>query len=161
MPVRYGQVLNDNITISGIDKNFTLLGGARFETPFSSTAGYGDDCFRVMRRETSVNARTQWLTSGYSPLLRECGAQRVRVDVKGKAEPLYGVLYLADVFSSSTGPGARSYAINVPSARIEQAYAGGSSAAYETVNFQIFMEDGSTYPGLTFSWVLWLSSTPF
>lgn len=81
------------------------------------------------------------------------GALRVRVKVPQLEVPLYGALALCPVDADATGPGSRTYLIEVPERYVEATSEGRMSVVYE-----------STMSGASKSqknWVLFLSRSPF
>lgn len=137
--------LQRGVTIAAEDGSFTLNGGQTFSTPFSAFIWNGSYYSKLF----STN-----LTSRFSTAL-QLGAKKVRVNVNGR--DLYGVLLFSKVNQYAYGPGARSYLIKIPQGRVKEARHGNISVVYEKVKWQ----RGHYYKGQYYSWILWLSATPF
>lgn len=143
-PMTSGILATPGCKITAEDNSFSIVSGQEFQPPFQ------------MAKRTGYVTASDNSFPGLVNLCKDAlslGAKRVRVTVPGRAEPLYGVLGLYQIWNSGTGPGSRSYRIEIPQQYIDAATGGGVSAVYETYNGP----SGSYYT----SWVLWLSDQPF
>ena len=159
-PITSGFFSTKGVTISADDGSFQLVGGQPFRPPFQSNM-YCTQCAMYFLDQVDLldpNA------------LLNIGGRRVTVSL-ADGQKLYGVLALNQVFNQLQvespalfqffGPSLRSYEINIPEARIQQALAGNSTVAYEVFAI-VPAEYSATGQARNFrSWVLQLSRTPF
>lgn len=118
-------------------EQFVIKSGQLFDTPFAlDPQEYDKNARWTERFEAAVNS----------------GARRVRVMVPGRTEPLFGVLALYQVPEKATGPGARSYSIQIPQSYVDEASDGRISVVYELVPVE---------NNRFVSWMLWLSDRSF
>ena len=103
----------------------------------------------TVRRQVSV----AWWKKSPPKASYDCSnCEMVRVKVPGRTKELYGQMRFARMHPDATGPGARSYRIEVPQKYVNQAMDGQRSVVYEWVKHT----DGAKQT----SWVLWLSDLP-
>ena len=130
-----GVVATEGVTVSAEDSSFVYETNKYFNTPFAvdwcPTLPIGVDEYTKAEKK---------------------GAKRVRVKYPNLAEPLFGLLLFCKVPKSATGPGSRSYRIQVPDNYVQATDGGRISVVYEEV------EASSKQ---VVNWVLWLSRTPF
>ncbi len=142
-PIQYrdvpqGMISTKGVTIAAEDGSFVLKYGETFNTPFSGKLTWLD--FYPPKSESF-------------DLCSPTGScVKVRVTVAGKKKPLYGYLNFSKMQPSSTGPGSRSYLIEIPKRYIDEASGGRVSVVYEWVKLGTLKHTG---------WVLWLSDVPF
>ena len=151
-PVRVpvGTVVNPELRIVAADGSFTLAGGQQFTTPFSVDIWSTNQ--PAFADANIINGFTQG---------RAVGGRDVMVHVQGKSKPLYGVLVLSTVWGSAVGPATRSYQIQIPKDKIDNAYAGNTSVVYENVLFTRTWNTGASQANNQWrTWILWLSATP-
>ena len=157
-PMNSGILATPGCVITAQDKSFTIVSGQEFQPTFQlgKSAVFGDlgNSMAAPPGDTprgGVNFYGQALSAG---------AKRVRVTVPGRAEPLYGVLALFEISDLGTGPGSRSYRIEIPQQYIDEAAGGRTSVVYES-----YERPGSFYYTVSDykmpSWALWLSDQPF
>lgn len=147
-----GYFVNEGIVIEAEDESFSLQGGQAFNTPFSvSSWDHPVQSFNFNSDQTTLGS--------WNDALR-LGAKNVKVWQKGRSQPLYGVLMFSDVYRSAVGPGARSYQLQIPESRLNSAASGNLTWVGEKVDFE-YRWEGRGYKGFKYSWVLWLSNTPF
>jgi len=144
-----GFVPDETLTIVAADGSFTLKGGEQFSSPFQANAW----------SPMSAALNPGQIVEGFD-FARKAGARNVKVFVKGRDKPLYGVLLLSQVYNSAEGPGARSYQITIPADKIAAAYGGRTAVAYEDVQYTRRWDNGMTRKNQWRSWALWLSMTP-
>lgn len=140
--VSYGSFSNESNIIYGEDNSFSIS-GKNFTPPF--------------QLDTWNAKRGMW---SYANILDksqdalEMGAKRVRVKTPYFDEDLYGIMVFSKVDEErAQGPAARSYLITIPKNRVESAAGGRTSVIYEPHK----IKGGGEW----FSWILWLSDTPF
>lgn len=156
--VPQGLINTPNVTIKAEDGSFVLKSGETFNTPFSS------------------NKTIWWSTNppksdGFQACALTKSCVKVRVTVPKKDKPLYGYISFADVHPKATGPGSRSYFIEVPQRYVNEASNGRVSVVYEWVNTTKTTGHAAIINGVTYfdrmvgnkqaGWVLWLSDRPF
>lgn len=155
--VPQGLINTSDVKIEAVDGSFVLKSGETFNTPFSSN-------------------RSVWWSSNppKSGSFQDCvstnSCVKVRVTVPKKDKPLYGYINFSDVHPSATGPGSRSYYIEIPQRYVDEASRGRVSVVYEWVSVkrtgQFTTVNGVGYYDRNTGdkqagWVLWLSDRPF
>ena len=144
--ISQGTVATEGLTIQAADGSFTLESGQSFRPPFQV------DGYNLWATTQQQQSRTADLT-GRALNALEIGAERVIVTTPYLDKPLFGVLLLSKVPTKATGPGARSYYIQVPESYVKEATGGRTSVVYERVQ----IEGGSEW----FNWALWMSDVDF
>lgn len=151
-----GILATPGCTISAENNSFTIESGQEFQPPFQIKctealglpAPFDNFCY----------ADPGDRVKEYSDALSR-GAQRVRVTLPGVTKPLYGVLALFEVSSLGTGPGSRSYRIEIPQQYVDAAMGGRVSVVYESYlrGTDLNYWNAGNVP----SWILWLSDQQF
>jgi hypothetical protein len=140
--VPYGKITTDGVEIIAEDGSFALRSGEVWTPPFQVPSGF-----------YALNIKNADMINLYATALG-LGARKVRVKVPYQSEPLYGVLALLPVHSSSTSPVTRSYQISIPKSYVDAAQNGKVSVLYE-----YYEVPNSEFMNKT--WILWLSDIPF
>jgi hypothetical protein len=138
-PIPSGIIATEGIEIEFIDKpNMVLKSGEEFSIP------------------ESMQDPIPWHIGTPKASRILCGfdeyCHKVRVNVPGLNNKLYGVINFAQAYGGSSGPASRSYYIQIPKKYIEAAKNGKASVLYETAK----LPNGKH----TATWVLWLSDRP-
>lgn len=141
-PMTSGILATPGCKITAEDGSFTIESGQEFQPPFQM--------IKISHRYRS-NSDLSGMVNFSADFLKD-GAKRVRVTVPGRPQPLYGVLALFEISDLGTGPGARSYRIEIPQQYVDGATSGRVSVVYETYQTPAWL-----FP----SWILWLSDQPF
>jgi hypothetical protein len=144
--ISQGQLATKGVSIQAADGSFVFESGQSFRPPFQ-VDGYN---LWYTTQETAV--RPQDLT-GRALNALEIGAEGVIVTTPYLDRPLFGVLLLSKVPANATGPGARSYYIDVPESYAREATGGRTSVVYERIR----LENGGEW----FNWALWMSDVDF
>lgn len=166
--VPQGMINTKGVKIAAVDGSFVLKYGEPFTPPVSSNLIWWNnsppksDSFKLC-----------------SPM-GSCA--KVKVTVPGKKKPLYGYLNFSKMHPTATGPGSRSYLIEIPERYIDEASGGRVSVVYEWVSASMrtpastsrsrkmsFLgalavqsaPSQSTNNNKQTGWVLWLSDVPF
>jgi hypothetical protein len=151
-------VLTEGVVIEAEDGSWDVGSGDPVRPPFGSNAPGG-----------AAPVASGALLEKYTDYV-QAGARHVRVKVPGRNKPLYGVLALLPVFSTSTSSSARrTFRIDIPNSRIQEALGGQVSVIYEpypyshkTVakneNGDDELKDSQAEAP---SWILWVSDAPF
>lgn len=142
-------LVTPGVRIEARDGSFKLVSGQQAYTPFEM------DIWSQNSQPFSDNT----ILNGFSAA-KPLGAKDVAVYIEGRSAPLYGVLILSKVYNAATGPGTRSYRIDIPQDKIDAAYSGVTAVVYEDVAFQQLWSTGGQQTHQFRSWILWLSSTP-
>jgi hypothetical protein len=151
-------MLTPGVTIEGVDGRWRITGQDPSTPPFLSA--WPDEIPRsaspALLEQSSHFART--------------GARPCWVKVPGRDKPLFGLLALFPVFTTSSNPSAlRTYRMDVPSSNVQQALGGQISVLYEPYPYSYDTlgadRKGNQYvtqaQGEVASWVLWISDVPF
>jgi hypothetical protein len=134
-----GKLLTPGTSISAEDGSWTITAGQEFPLPPDLAQKPGATC------ETGVEpVGTRDFTAW-----EQNGAMRVRVQAPGLEQPLYGIYALCAVTREAFPMGA--YEIQVPEQYVAEASAGSISVVYQ---------ESSSHQHV-YSWVIWLSRTPF
>ncbi len=135
-PVPYGLIKTEGVVIESVQGDFILRSGESFNTPFDQDKAWGT-----------------WSTLPVAASYAVCtGCRQVRVTVPGQSNKLYGVLHFARMHRAATGPGTRSYLIQIPQQYVDAARDGRVSVVYETVDIAGGLKQSA--------WTLWLSDLP-
>jgi len=144
-----GILKNSDLTINATDGSFSLKGGEEFDTPFSID----------LNRSTCPDDKGGDLISRY-PAVLGCGAKSVEILQEGHDKKLYGVLHLSKSLKAVTGPASRSYFIQIPDRKLQEARDGNITFAFERASFLLTYSDGKTENGNLYSWIIWISAFP-
>jgi len=144
--ISQGVIATDGVTIQAADGSFSLESRQSFHTPFQV------DGYNLWVTTQEQRNRPADLT-GRALNALEIGAVRVIVTTPYLDKPLFGVLLLSKVPAKATGPGARSYYIQVPESYVREATGGRTSVVYERVQIEGIGEG--------FNWALWMSDVDF
>jgi hypothetical protein len=129
-----GVVATDGVTVTAEDNSFAYETNRYFAPPFAV-----DRCPQLpIGVEEFSKAEKK-------------GARRVRVKYPNMPEPLFGLLMFCKVPKAATGPGSRSYRIQIPDSYVQATDGGRISVVYEEVE---------TPNKQVVNWVLWLSRVP-
>jgi hypothetical protein len=151
-------VLTEGVVIEAEDGSWDVASGDPVRPPFGSHAP-GD----------AAPAANGALLEKYGEFV-QAGARHVRVRVPGRHKPLYGVLALLPVYSTSTSSSARrTFRIEIPNNRIQEALGGQVSVIYEPYPYSrktvAKNQDGDDElkdsQAEAPSWILWVSDAPF
>ncbi len=151
-------LLTEGVTIEAEEDTWSIRGGEPVPPPFTS---------EFWELEDGVGG----MLSEYQAAL-DAGAMRVRVTIPSLDEPMYGVLALLPVADTATSiPPKRTYRIQIPENRVQEARGGLISFIYQPYRYTyeraLYDEYTRTYTveektsGEIPSWVLWLSDTAF
>lgn len=149
--IMVGTLVNPDVTIAAKDGSFTIAGGSQFSPPFQADI-WSTNNYRASLHDNNI---VEGFTAG-----RAAGGKDVLVTVKGRERPLHGVLVLSQVYNSVSGPAARSYQIVIPQDKIDAAYAGRTSVAFENGVYNMTYSNGYSQPLAWRTWIIWLSATP-
>lgn len=144
--ISQGLIATKGVTIQAANGSFVLESGQSFRPPFQV------DGYNLWYTSQGQVNRPADLT-GRAINALEIGAERVIVTTPYLDKPLFGVLLLSKVSSKATGPGSRSYYIEVPESYVKEATGGRTSVVYERVQ----VEGGGEW----FNWALWMSDVDF
>ena len=145
-PMESGIIGTDGVTIQSAAPVFSLKTGQRFKPP-----PFRSDCWNLdPEDERALNA--DGLVEGYNTA-RKLHAVDVRVTVPGRDKPLHGVLMLCDAADQGTGPGSRSYLIEIPKHYVDEARDDKVTVVYEKQDWR--GESGNKISW--YGWILWLS----
>jgi hypothetical protein len=134
--IESGTVGTPGVVIASGDQQlpFTLQPGPAFQTPFFCN-----------------HENIDRSAAGFTQAL-QAGGKRVMVSYPGLQQKLYGVLCFYPVHNDCTGPGARSYLLQVPPEYVTATEDGRASVVFE-------LTPGPENTDWT-SWALWLSRQP-
>ena len=168
--VPQGLINTRGVKIAAEDGSFLLKYGEAFTPPISSNLIWWDT---NPPKSDSFNLCSAMMGSSCA---------KVKVTVPGKKKPLYGYLNFSKMHPTATGPGSRSYLIEIPQRYIDEASGGRVSVVYEWVKATKYTTPSATRsrkmslfgamavkpaPVRTTrsnkqtGWVLWLSDAPF
>ncbi|MBI3111412.1 MAG: hypothetical protein HYZ01_07560 [Ignavibacteriales bacterium] len=148
--ISQGLIATKGVTIQAANGSFVLESGQAFRPPFQV------DGYNLWYTSQGQVSRPADLT-GRAMNALEIGAERVIVTTPYLDKPLFGVLLLSKVSnkvsSKATGPGSRSYYIEIPETYVREATGGRTSYVYERIQ----LEGGDEW----FNWALWMSDVDF
>lgn len=144
--VSQGLVATKGVTIQAANGSFVLESGQSFRPPFQV------DGYNLWYTSQGQVNRPADLT-GRAMNALEIGAERVIITTPYLDKPLFGVLLLSKVSAKATGPGSRSYYVEIPEMYVREATGGRTSYVYERIQ----VEGGYEW----FNWALWMSDVDF
>lgn len=138
--VPYGYLAAQDTKIIAEDNSFQMITGKTIQTPMFIQEGWNLGYYFY-----------NWKNYDLKPLYKqalESGAKKVKVTTPYNKESLYGVLAFIPLPADASGPGTRSFEIQIPKRMVQEAFGGRVSVSYEEV--------GGGYV----NWILWLSDLP-
>lgn len=136
---RQAVMTSPDIAIQG--DGFVIEPNEPFDVPFVLPAWRAD------------GLKPKELTGEYKGWLAK-GGRRVQIHVKGREQPLYGVITFHRLWKWARGPATRSFSVRLDPKYIDDASDGRIAVVYELAT----NDDGNHH---SFAWVLWLSDRPF